>query len=84
MAVIYKYNIDPHGDTIIEMPEGANIISVGLQNRTPVVWALVNPDQPLKKQNRFGHDWREFQCRLVDVRWNCSDRLVRPACFPGW
>lgn len=41
--VIWKYKITPWNPFEIEMPEGAEILSVQVQNRDVCMWALVNP-----------------------------------------
>lgn len=46
---IFKYTIEP--DAYIEMPNGARILSVQVQNGVPVLWALVDPDAPLKRRD---------------------------------
>lgn len=43
---IYKYRLWPvdHGDkVIIDLPFGAQVLSVGVQSNEPHIWALVNP-----------------------------------------
>jgi hypothetical protein len=40
---IWKYEIIPTDAQEIEMPEGARILCVQVQNDTPYIWALVNP-----------------------------------------
>ena len=48
MQTIWKFELDLfNGDVSqIEMPEGAVSISAGVQGRTFVVWALVDPNAP--------------------------------------
>ena len=49
MQTIWKFELDlSNGDVSqVEMPEGAAVISAGVQGeRTFVVWALVDPDAP--------------------------------------
>ncbi len=43
--VIYKYEISPL-HSVIEMPVGAEILTVKTQNGNPFLWALVDPDNP--------------------------------------
>jgi hypothetical protein len=38
------------GRQVIPMPCGAVILSVGLQEGRPMLWALVNPEAPLDKR----------------------------------
>lgn len=69
---IWKYNLKADWDGFsasweyqneIMMPKGAKILSVAVQAQQPVIWALVDPDQP--KENRAvyvvstGEDLRE-------------------------
>jgi hypothetical protein len=39
---IYKYPVP--GDMDIEMPEGARVLCVQVQNGIPMLWALVDPN----------------------------------------
>jgi len=50
MKVIYKYPIDK--ETIM-LPEGAKILHIGLQNGTPRVRAIVDPETKLQKAYLF-------------------------------
>ena len=43
MSVIYKYPIKIVDEQTIDMPFGANIISLQMQNGAAVMWAIVNP-----------------------------------------
>ena len=43
---IYKYPIPVEDRVVIEMPEGASVLSVQMQGLTPCVWVLCNPDAP--------------------------------------
>jgi hypothetical protein len=44
---IYKYPLHYfRDDESIYMPAGAQILSVGVQNDLPMIWALVDPQQP--------------------------------------
>jgi hypothetical protein len=42
MKTIYKYTLDSH-DCTLQLPKGAEILMVQLQNGIPTLWALVNP-----------------------------------------
>ena len=48
MQTIWKFELDlSNGDASqVEMPAGAATISAGVQGRTVVVWALVDPNAP--------------------------------------
>jgi len=41
---IWKFPIENSGVQIIEMPTGAQIINVGIQNEILCMWAVVNPE----------------------------------------
>ena len=43
--IIYKYDI-PHHGTHMGLPQGAKVLSVGIQGSSPKLWALVDPDAP--------------------------------------
>ena len=45
MLTIWKYPLTLRGLTI-DMPAGATILTVQLQDETPTIWALVDPDRP--------------------------------------
>lgn len=45
MKTVWKYEIHPDDDMIaIEMPVGAEVLSVQIQRGQPVLWALVDTD----------------------------------------
>jgi hypothetical protein len=43
---VWKYLVPVKHTALIDMPTGAKILKVGLQNQCPVIWALVNPENP--------------------------------------
>lgn len=48
---VWKYKLesgDPHS---IEMPAGAQILTVQVQMGDPVIWALVDPDAEIETRN---------------------------------
>lgn len=47
---VWKYVLEPIRPNIVEMPEGAEMISVAVQNGAPVLWALVEPSNRLVKR----------------------------------
>ena len=51
MKRIFKYQLGPKDLQIVEMPKGAEILCVQMQNNTPCVLALV--DESLEKENRY-------------------------------
>ncbi len=54
MKAIFKYELTL-GRTAVEMPRGATVLSVQMQNGNPCLWAMVDTDVVLT-------DTREFVC----------------------
>lgn len=54
---IWKFPLPMRGG--VEMPKGARILSVHMQNGQPQVWALVDPQAPLVKRRLrvYGTGW---------------------------
>lgn len=56
-AAIHKFHIRPGSPesliTEVEMPQGAQIIRVGVQGRNTLIWAIVNPNEKETVQRRF-------------------------------
>ena len=52
MESIFKYQLETTDEQIVEMPLGAEVLTVQVQNGTPCIWARVNPDYA-KLQYRF-------------------------------
>lgn len=50
MKTIWKYPIPVTGDFNLDLPAGAEILTVHTQGGYPKIWALVNPD--IKTENR--------------------------------
>lgn len=44
---IWKYSL-PQQVSFLEMPKGAEILTVQPQNGVPCIWAIVDPDAPLE------------------------------------
>ena len=65
---IYKYVLPVDDHIEIEMPVNAEILSFQCQHDVPAIWALVDPDAPLKKRKfRFvgtGHELGVLRSRL--------------------
>lgn len=47
---IWKFEIKPNQD-IIEMPQGAEILTIQNQNGNACIWALVNPENDTEKRH---------------------------------
>lgn len=50
MKTIYKYPLEQRNINEVEMPEGAEILSVQVQNEIPVLWAIVDTENPNEKR----------------------------------
>ena len=49
---IFKYGISEFGGTDHEIPEGANVVHVGLDAKgEPSIWAEVNPDNKMASRH---------------------------------
>lgn len=44
MKTIWKYRLPTENEPVLEMPEGAEVINVDVQDATPCLWAIVNPE----------------------------------------
>ena len=44
--IIYKYQLTLVESQYVTMPEGADVLSTGLQNGIITIWAKVNPNNP--------------------------------------
>lgn len=53
MDKIYKYKIPIEDEIIIDLPKGAKILTVQVQNEQPCIWAIVDPLQPFEKRNLY-------------------------------
>lgn len=52
MKTIWKYQLGISGSKILELPLGAEILTVQTQREKPTLWVLVDPDE-YNKENRF-------------------------------
>lgn len=66
---IWKFAVPITDRQTIDMPQGAQVLSVQMQDDDPCVWALVDPDKPLEpRQFRWygtGHPFDIRQHRFV-------------------
>lgn len=54
MIKVYKYSVPwpPRSDEFfMEIPDGGRVISAQIQNGLPQMWALVDPDAPVKRRH---------------------------------
>lgn len=50
---IFKYPIEIENFFAIEMPKGAKVLSVGVQNNKPYIWAMINENKKEKRMFRL-------------------------------
>ena len=50
MNVVYKYRLMPGSPSVVEMPKYARVVYVGAQDDGPVLWALVDTEQPIERR----------------------------------
>ncbi len=50
MKTIYKYQIPTSLEFSLDLPDGYRILSVGIQDEEPVIWALIDTDNTIKKE----------------------------------
>ena len=76
---VWKYEIRVADEFTVEMPRMSQVIHVAVQDGTPCMWALVDPDQPTRLRmfhiRGTGHpvdpdlvyigSWMELRGRLV-------------------
>lgn len=48
--VIWKYELALKGEQTISLPQGAEILSVGVQAGGIFIWAMVQPDAPIENR----------------------------------
>ena len=48
--VIYKYPLPVEDLPTVEMPTGAQVLCVQVQEDKPFLWAIVDPGQPLERR----------------------------------
>lgn len=46
--VIWKYPLAPADEQTIQMPQGAYVMPVQIQDDAPCLWALVDPSKPVE------------------------------------
>lgn len=69
MRSVYKYPIRPRDYFLLELPRGAELLHVHSQGDAMMLWALVDPAQPIE-QRKFrlagtGHDISDESVRYV-------------------
>lgn len=72
MQTVYKYQLSQNRETQVELPKGAEILKVDVQNDTICLWAKVNPDKKKKEARTFevfgtGHPMPDFERRFLNT-----------------
>jgi hypothetical protein len=47
MITVYRYILQPTNNSVVAMPEGAEILQVARWKQKDCIWALVDTDKPL-------------------------------------
>ena len=66
MKTIWKFELPKQGN--VEMPKGAEILTVQTQNEKPCIWALVNPDAE-KEERAFVIYGTGHYFQLIDYKY---------------
>lgn len=78
MQTIWKFPFELTDKFTIDMPKGAKVLTVQVQNEHPCIWALVNDKAPVEKRtfslvgtgtsaNHITAHWRHVgSCQLQD------------------
>ena len=69
MKRVFKYPLSIAGETTIEMPKGANVLTIQVQRREPYIWAMVEDDAPMEARafcvRGTGHTFNGREGRYV-------------------
>lgn len=64
MKTIYKFVFEPQDNFTLQLPRGAKILSVQVQNEVPCLWALVDNEEKLETREFWtrgtGHNCDEL------------------------
>ena len=50
MNTIYKYRLEPNCGGAVHMPQGAQVLTVQMQDGVPCLWAKVDTTQPAERR----------------------------------
>ena len=68
---VFKYRLTTP-KTTVEMPAGAEILRIDLQQGVPTIWALVDPDETASVERRFD---------IVGTGWDVPEDSVYRATY---
>ena len=66
--VIWKWPVAPESQFVLELPRGAQILTVQEQHGRPQLWALVDPSAPVQR--------RTFRVMPTGIEWECDGELL--------
>lgn len=78
--VVYKYGVETTGEFTVNLPLGAEILTVQIQSEIPFMWALVDPDAK-QEPRRFrlvgtGHPINNGALTYIDTFQLQGGRLI--------
>ncbi|WP_269581880.1 DUF7352 domain-containing protein [Roseibium sp. Sym1] len=80
METIWKFTISPTDEVSIQMPEGATVLSAGVQGETMCLWAQVNPEKKTVVRRFYvvgtGHLMPIGSLRFIDTVQMMNGALV--------
>jgi len=50
---IFKYQLQPKPENLVEMPKGSRVLTIQTQGSAPNIWAEIDPDAPRIKRKFF-------------------------------
>lgn len=62
MKTIWKFKVEPSEDFMLDMPKGAEILSVQTQFGEAQMWAVVDPEAPKEKRRFCVHGTGHKMC----------------------
>ena len=82
MKTIYKYNLAPLQTTVLNMPQGSNVVAFDIQGDSFCIWAIVNTDNPIVERTftivGTGWELKGNECYIGMVQqngfvWHCLE-----------
>lgn len=69
--VVYKYQLNRSLESILELPKGAEVLKVDVQNESICLWALVDPNAQTETRTfevfGTGHQMDECKRRFINT-----------------
>lgn len=77
MKQIWKYELTQTASNTFEMPKGAKILTVQMQNEIPCIWAIVNIGTPsLSGESFFKVERRTFKTVGTGRNFENADKAI--------